>query len=258
VSDTREPSSPSASGLAGVLGDAARTLRPPAGDRHGPLAPMLVALTFVTGVVDAVSYLKLGHVFVANMTGNVVFLGFAIAGASGLSTATSLIAICSFLLGALAGSRMALRRSSHRGRMLRTASAAQALLIALALLLALAVSTPLDAGARYSLVVALALAMGIQNAAALRLAIPDLTTTVLTRTLTGLASEARLAGGPGGRLGRRSVAIAAMLLGAIAGALLALHVSIPAALALACATVLAVSLAVHLASRGGEHAWTHA
>ena len=48
---------------------------------------MMVALTFVTGVVDAASYLKLGHVFVANMTGNIVFLGFALAGASGLSSA---------------------------------------------------------------------------------------------------------------------------------------------------------------------------
>jgi hypothetical protein len=54
----------------GVLRDAARRCSRPPGDRHGPLVPMMVALTFLTGVVDAVSYLKLGHVFVANMTGN--------------------------------------------------------------------------------------------------------------------------------------------------------------------------------------------
>ena len=53
-----------------LLRDVAQTLWPPPGDRHGPLAPMLVLLTFLTGLVDAVSYLKLGHVFVANMTGN--------------------------------------------------------------------------------------------------------------------------------------------------------------------------------------------
>lgn len=99
-----------------MLADAARTLHPRPGDRHGPLAPMMVALTLVTGVVDAVSYLKLGHVFVANMTGNVVFLGFALAGASGLSTTSSLIAIGSFLLGALAGGRLALHTPDHRGR----------------------------------------------------------------------------------------------------------------------------------------------
>ncbi len=60
-----------------LLRDVALTLRPPAGDRHGPLVPMMVVLTLLTGLVDAASYLKLGHVFVANMTGNIVFLGFA-------------------------------------------------------------------------------------------------------------------------------------------------------------------------------------
>ena len=64
--------------------DAWHTLVPPAGDRHGPL-PLLLVLTVVTGLVDAFSYLVLGHVFVANMTGNVVFLAFALAGAKGFS-----------------------------------------------------------------------------------------------------------------------------------------------------------------------------
>ena len=49
--------------------------------RPAPAAPARPDL--VTGLVDAFSYLVLGHVFVANMTGNVVFLGFAIAGAPG-------------------------------------------------------------------------------------------------------------------------------------------------------------------------------
>jgi Protein of unknown function (DUF1275) len=99
---------------AGVLRDAARMLRPPRGDRHGPLAPLLLVLTAVTGVVDAVSYLKLGHVFVANMTGNVVFVGFALAGAHGLSTSASLFALGAFLLGALAGGRFGARHPAHR------------------------------------------------------------------------------------------------------------------------------------------------
>ncbi len=47
---------------------------------HGPLPVLLLALTVATGLVDAVSYLVLGHVFVANMTGNVVFSGFALSG----------------------------------------------------------------------------------------------------------------------------------------------------------------------------------
>src|SRR6266702_4661107 len=75
-------------------------------DRDGPLPLLLLVLTFVTGLVDAVSYLKLGHVFVANMTGNVVFLGFAVAGTQDFSIAASLVAIAAFLGGALAGGRL--------------------------------------------------------------------------------------------------------------------------------------------------------
>ncbi|HXR29054.1 MAG TPA: YoaK family protein [Solirubrobacteraceae bacterium] len=257
MSGAPDPSSGAGGGPAAALGEAARTLRPPRGDRHGPLAPMMVALTVVTGVVDAVSYLKLGHVFVANMTGNIVFLGFAIAGASGLSSASSLIAIGSFLLGALVGGRLAQRTPEHRGRMLRTATAVQAGLIMLALVLALSATEPPGSAARHGLLIALALAMGVQNAAAQRLAIPELTTTVLTRTLTGLASEARLVGGPGSQLGRRAVAVAAMLLGAFTGALLALEVSIAAALGVAGAVVVAVGLVVHVASRT-DAAWAQA
>jgi uncharacterized membrane protein YoaK (UPF0700 family) len=66
-------------------------------DRHGPLPPLLLLLTVVTGLVVAVSYLKLGHVFVANMTGNVVFLGFALGGAPDLSAPASLTAMGAFL-----------------------------------------------------------------------------------------------------------------------------------------------------------------
>jgi uncharacterized membrane protein YoaK (UPF0700 family) len=232
-----------------VLRDAFQTLWPPAGDRHGPLRPLLVALTFVTGIVDAASYLKLGHVFVANMTGNVVFLGFALAGAGGLSAASSLIALCSFLLGARLGGWLVGLHPQHRGRMLRAASSVQALLIVVALLLALSVSEPFHDGVRFVLTGILAMAMGAQNASAQTVAVPELTTTVLTKTLTGLATEPGQVAGPQSNLGRRIVAIAAMLLGALAGALLVLHVSVAAGLAAAAATVLTVALSVHLASR---------
>src|SRR5258708_6806272 len=83
------------------------------------------ALTVVTGLVDAVSYLKLGHVFVANMTGNVVFLGFAAAGASEHSVAPSLIAIGAFLVGAIAGGRLGSSTGGHRGRFLALSTYAE-------------------------------------------------------------------------------------------------------------------------------------
>lgn len=68
-----------------------QTLVPRGEVKHGPLPPLLVAMTLITGLVDAFSYLVLGHVFVANMTGNVVFLAFALAGASRLSGGVGLL-----------------------------------------------------------------------------------------------------------------------------------------------------------------------
>jgi hypothetical protein len=77
---------------------------------------------------------------------------------------------------------------------------------------------------------------------------------VLTRTLTGLVSEASALGGPGARAGRRGLAVAAMLAGACAGGLLVLHASVAAALSVAVAVATAVALAAHLTSRPGA-AW---
>src|SRR6266545_4621284 len=152
---------------------------PPADDPHGPLPPLLLALTIVTGLVDAFSYLVLGHVFVANMTGNVVFLGFALAGATGFSIPASLAALGAFSLGALIGGRLIARLGTHRGRLLAVASAVEALLLAAAVAVAATAGSPGSGAARYVLIVLLGLATGTQNAAVRRLAVPDLTTTVL-------------------------------------------------------------------------------
>ena len=228
-----------------------RSLWPPRDDRHGPLVPVMIVLTVVTGTVDATSYLKLGHVFVANMTGNVVFLGFALAGAHGLSASSSLIALASFLVGASAGGRCRALHPDHRGHMLRTASIAQAMLLATALILALVLAEPLRTPWSYALLVPMAVAMGIQNAAAQLLAVPELTTTVLTRTLTGIASELALIGrsrDAAAMFARRVVAVVAMLLGALVGGLLVLHVAVAAALALAAMITLAVGVIVHFLS----------
>src|SRR6202020_2722243 len=91
------------------LADIRDTFLPDRTGRHGPLPPLLVAMTLVTGLVDAFSYLVLGHVFVANMTGNVVFLGFALAGAPGFSIWASGAALVAFWTGALVGGRVASR-----------------------------------------------------------------------------------------------------------------------------------------------------
>jgi len=102
---------------------------PGRGGEYGPLPPLLVAMTVVTGLVDAFSYLVLGHVFVANMTGNVVFLAFALAGASGFSLPAVVVALAAFGAGALAGGGLASRLGHHRGKLLSATAAVQALLL---------------------------------------------------------------------------------------------------------------------------------
>jgi uncharacterized membrane protein YoaK (UPF0700 family) len=198
--------------------------------RDGSLLPLLFVLTVVTGLVDAVSYLKLGHVFVANMTGNVVFLGFALAGVQDFSIAASLVAIAAFLVGAAAGGKLASNMAEHRSRFFAVAILIKLALVGIAFVVAIAMVE--ESFVRYGLIVLLGLAMGLQNAVARFLAIPDLTTTVLTLTLTGLAADSSLAGGNNPRAGRRLMAIGAMLLGAAVGAFLVLSIGIGAVLAL--------------------------
>jgi uncharacterized membrane protein YoaK (UPF0700 family) len=196
------------------------------------LPPLLVVLTVVTGLVDAASYLRLGHVFVANMTGNVVFLGFAIGGASGLSLPASLVAIALFLAGGLIGGRLGAVLADAPGQALRAASAVQLVLVAAAAIVA-GFAGVHGSASRYPLIVLLATAMGTQNAIVRRLGVPDLTTTVLTQTLTGIAADLRIAGGSQAHVGRRLLAVVAMLSGAIVGALLVVDVATWIALVLA-------------------------
>jgi uncharacterized membrane protein YoaK (UPF0700 family) len=204
-------------------------------ERHGPLPALLLVLTMVTGLVDAVSYLNLGHVFVANMTGNVVFLGFALAGAADLSLPASLVAIAAFLAGALAGGRLGSSVGHHRGRLLAIATYLQVALLGAAVIVSTAAFAPEGGAVRYGLIVLLALAMGLQNAVARRLGVPDLTTTVLTLTLTGIAADSIPAGGANPNPGRRLAATGTMFLGAAIGAVLLFQVGVSAVLALALA-----------------------
>jgi uncharacterized membrane protein YoaK (UPF0700 family) len=187
--------------------------------RH-PLTRTLLVLTFTTGIVDAVSYLGLGHVFTANMTGNVVFLGFGIAGSGGLPVVAPIVSLVAFLLGAGAGSVLAPRLGAQEPRHLASALAVEVVLICAAALLAAVVDVRPGGFWSDALIAVLALAMGARNAAVRRIAVPDLTTTVLTMTLTALAADSPLFGGSGGDTTRRTAAVLAMLGGALAGALL--------------------------------------
>ncbi|MEV7031845.1 YoaK family protein [Streptomyces sp. NPDC093272] len=232
-----------------VLREARATVLPDPADRHGPLPPLMLALTVVTGLVDAFSYLVLGHVFVANMTGNVVFAGFAVAGAAGFSLAAALAALAAFGAGALVGGRIAHRARAHRGRVLRAALAVETVLFLAAYAVVRYGTAPDASATRYLLIALLGLAMGVQNATARALAVPDLTTTVLTLTITGMASDSRAAGGTGGRTGRRALSALAMFAGALVGAFAVRRGSPALPLLLACVLLAGCALAACVQAR---------
>jgi uncharacterized membrane protein YoaK (UPF0700 family) len=218
---------------------------------QGPLPALLVLLTMVTGLVDAFSYLSLGHVFVANMTGNVIFLGLALSGAGGISIAASLLAVVAFAVGAAVGGRWAVGRELHRGRLLAAAASVQATVVLVAAVLASAAGTTGQV-ARLVLIGLLAFAMGGQNAVARRLAVPDLTTTVLTLTVTGLVADRTSSS----VRARRLISVLSMLAGALVGGLLLRWVSPAAPLWLAGALLVACAAAARVAtSRVGAPAW---
>lgn len=202
------------------------------------IAPyVFLGMTAVTGLVDAVSFLSLGRVFTANMTGNVVLLAFATARAPGLSVTLSLTALLSFLAGAVLGGRIMARASGDS----QIRFAAQAFQLEVVVLIAAALcgigykGDVLEPSVQPLALIALtALAMGMRNAAVRKLAIPDLTTTVLTLTLTAIAADSSLANGNNPRLARRIGAVLAMFAGAALGAVV-IRYSIAAALGLAAA-----------------------
>ena len=225
-------------------------IRPLAGGdpRHGPLPPLLLALTVVTGLVDAVSILQLGRVFVANMTGNVVFTGFAIAGAPGFSLSASLFALFGFLVGAMIGGTLIGRLGHDRAQLLGVGAALELVLVVAACVIAAVGSTPFTSTVRNVIAALLAIGMGIQNAVARRLAVPDLTTTVLTMTLTGIAADVR-SGTNRTVLLRRLASVAAMLGGGVLGASLVLHASAAVTLGVAAGLILIVTVGAGLATR---------
>jgi uncharacterized membrane protein YoaK (UPF0700 family) len=203
--------------------------------KPGSLPALLVVLTITTGLIDAVSVLGLGRVFTANMTGNIVFLGFALAGVPGFSPSRSLIGLAAFLAGAVVGGRLGVRLDVSRQRWLLIVALVESGLLFAAALIARGYDSArlVPVAQLYTLIALTALAMGVRNATVRRLAVPDLTTTVLTLTLTGLGADSPLAGGNNPRWRRRAASVTAMLGGAIVGGLLMLRggVGLPLVLA---------------------------
>lgn len=201
----------------------------------------LLLLTFATGMVDAVSVLVLGHVFVANMTGNVIFLGFWFVPHSGVDMTAAVVAFGGFMVGTVLGGRLARHISSHARNWLTGALSLEVvLLLTLSILAGTGVLDYRD-DTKYILIAGLAVTFGIQNSTARQFGIQELSTTVLTSTIVGIGFDSRLAGGSGHREKLRYGVVAVMLAGAVLGATMTLFTVAPV-IALAAAVVAASAL----------------
>jgi uncharacterized membrane protein YoaK (UPF0700 family) len=194
-------------------------------NKHGPLPALLVMLMVSSGLVDAVTFLGLNHVFVANMTGNVVFSGFAISGSPRHQLWAHLLALAAFAAGAWSEGRVARKIAEPRRRLFHL-TATHAILVAAALAVVL-LTGERGPGPQAALIVLLGYGMGMQNAVALRMAVPDLVNiTVVTSIVTRLVSEKAEHAWR-----RRACAVAALFAGALVGTGLYLAAGMAAPLA---------------------------
>jgi uncharacterized membrane protein YoaK (UPF0700 family) len=232
---------------------AAAESAPPRAERPAWLFVGLTGLTLVTGVVDACSFLGLAHTFTANMTGNVLLLGFALAGtqAAGqehLSVLPGALALAGFVAGACAGALVVRPRGRPRRHLV--GFGAECVLLTGAVVVVALGGVTAHRVVRDAMVVLLALAMGMQNAVVRRMGLPDVNTTVLTTTLGGLAADVVTVKGRPARWPRRVGTVVFLFLGAVVGALLVhrgMLWGVGGALAVALAAVLSLTRSGRLA-----------
>lgn len=178
----------------------------------------LLLLTFATGLIDAVSVLKLGHVFVANMTGNVIFLGFWLVPHSGVDVTAALVAFVSFVSGAVVGGRFARHLGTEVRRWLAITLAFEVVMLAVLSVLAGTGVLDYQNNTKLLLIAGLAVTFGVQNSTAQQFGIQELSTTVLTTTIVRIGFDSRLAGGTGEREKLRYSVVLTMCAGAVVGA----------------------------------------
>ena len=187
---------------------------------------MLVLFTVVTGIVDATSILRLGHVFVANITGSIIFVGIALAGAKGFSVPAPLLALAAFVGGAVVGGLLVGSPVPHRARALRTAAFVQLADMTACTGVVAATGDHPSSAIRYLLIVLLASGMGAKSSIVRRVGVPGLTTSVFTTTLAELASDGPAGGWKDTKFRVRVLAAFALFAGAVAGALLVLNTAL--------------------------------
>ncbi len=187
----------------------------------------LLLLTLATGLADSISILVLGHVFVANMTGNVIFLGFWLAPRTTVDLTAVVVALPTFVCTTILSGRL-LRHFGARTRRWITAVLATeiTLLVTLSVLAGAGVLRYHD-DTKLIMIAVLTVTFGLQHSTARQFGIQELSTTVLTSTIVSLGLDSHLAGGTGDRERLRFGVILTMCAGAFLGATLSRFVVAP-------------------------------
>ncbi len=202
----------------------------------------LFLLTFATGLADSISILVLGHVFVANMTGNVIFLGFWLAPRTSIDMTAVVVALPTFVCTTILSGRISRSFAGRTRQWITTVLATEiALLVALAILAGTGILRYHD-NTKLIMIGVLAVTFGLQHSSARQFGIQELSTTVLTSTIVSLGLDSRLAGGSGARQTLRIGVVLTMCAGAFLGATMSRFVVAP--VFVVAAAVVATSLLI--------------
>jgi uncharacterized membrane protein YoaK (UPF0700 family) len=214
----------------------------------------VVLLTITSGAVNAVSFLALGKVFSSVITGNLVLLGVAATTHSAPEALHAGLGIAGYAAGVLVAAPLAARRSQQAGTW--PASVTATLAAELVVLAGFCIGWELSGGSPHdggqiALLIVAAAAMGVQSAAVRHLG--QMSSTYLTSTLLGVLAGLATRTRPEG-LGRSLGALAAVVVGALAGGILArsAHAWLPVAVLLPLGAVVAGSVAASRRATGGR------
>ena len=187
----------------------------------------LLLLTFATGLADSISILVLGHVFVANMTGNVIFLGFWLAPRTSIDLTAVVVALPTFVCTTVLSGRLSRHFGERTRPWITTVLATEIVLLAVLSILAGAGVLRYHDDSKLIIIGILAVTFGLQHSSARQFGIQELSTTVLTSTIVSLGLDSKLAGGTGEREKLRISVVLTMCAGAFIGATMSRYVVAP-------------------------------
>ncbi|GAA4532354.1 YoaK family protein [Mycobacterium paraffinicum] len=187
----------------------------------------LLLLTFATGLADSISILVLGHVFVANMTGNVIFLGFWLAPRTSIDLTAVVVALPTFVCTTILSGRISRHFADRTLRWITTVLSTEIILLVALAVLAGTGTLRYHDNTKLIMIGVLAVTFGLQHSSARQFGILELSTTVLTSTIVSLGLDSRLAGGTGDRQTLRLGVVLTMCAGAFLGATMSRFVVAP-------------------------------